>query len=72
MKAWSLHEEWQVFRGDSTKKNDLLFRVRRSKVFQMHTDPTSYASRMIINLNIDFAFINCLHSLKKMHSKRYN
>ncbi|KAJ0978325.1 hypothetical protein J5N97_013799 [Dioscorea zingiberensis] len=36
-KCWTLHDEWQAFRGDSTKEKDLLFRVKRSSMFQIHT-----------------------------------
>ncbi|KAG6468031.1 protein LURP-one-related 10-like [Zingiber officinale] len=33
-KASSWHEAWRVYRGDSTSPNDLLFSVRKPKVFQ--------------------------------------
>ncbi|XP_074592149.1 protein LURP-one-related 10-like [Curcuma longa] len=33
-KALTLHDTWSVFRGKSTSPNDLLFSVRRTKVFQ--------------------------------------
>ncbi|XP_074591707.1 protein LURP-one-related 15-like [Curcuma longa] len=33
-KASSWHEEWRVFRGESTSPNDLLFRMRKPKIFQ--------------------------------------
>ncbi|KAG6470438.1 protein LURP-one-related 15-like [Zingiber officinale] len=33
-KALSRHETWNVFRGDSTSPNDLLFKVQTSKIFQ--------------------------------------
>ncbi|XP_042450477.1 protein LURP-one-related 15-like [Zingiber officinale] len=32
--AFSCHETWRVFRGDSTGPNDLLFSVRKHKIFQ--------------------------------------
>ncbi|KAH7667526.1 LURP-one-related protein [Dioscorea alata] len=35
-KSWSLHERWEVFRGDSTNKKDLLFRVKRSSALKIH------------------------------------
>ncbi|KAG6469788.1 protein LURP-one-related 10-like [Zingiber officinale] len=33
-KAFTCHETWRVFRGESTSPNDLLFSVRKSKIFQ--------------------------------------
>ncbi|XP_042448837.1 protein LURP-one-related 15-like [Zingiber officinale] len=33
-KAFSWHETWRVFRGDSTNSKDLLFSVRKHKIFQ--------------------------------------
>ncbi|XP_042447657.1 protein LURP-one-related 15-like [Zingiber officinale] len=33
-KAFSWHGTWRVFRGESTSPNDLLFSVRKPKVFQ--------------------------------------
>ncbi|XP_074561882.1 protein LURP-one-related 10-like [Curcuma longa] len=33
-KAFSWHETWRVFRGESTSSKDLLFSVRKSKIFQ--------------------------------------
>ncbi|KAM0948067.1 putative tubby-like protein [Dioscorea sansibarensis] len=34
---WSLHDRWQVFKGDSTNKKDLLFSVKRSSALQIQT-----------------------------------
>ncbi|CAA0830579.1 Protein LURP-one-related 15 [Striga hermonthica] len=36
-KIFSAHGRWQVFRGESTKPNDLLFSVKRSSILQMKT-----------------------------------
>ncbi|KAH7667523.1 LURP-one-related protein, partial [Dioscorea alata] len=36
-KYWSLHDRWQVFKGDTTKKEALLFSVKRSSALQVHT-----------------------------------
>ncbi|KAH7667519.1 LURP-one-related protein [Dioscorea alata] len=63
-KSWSLHEEWQVFRGDSTKKKDLLFRVRRSKVFQMHTELEVFLAAN------SREFAKCDFKIKGKYSKR--
>ncbi|GER44281.1 hypothetical protein STAS_21184 [Striga asiatica] len=34
---WTTHGIWQVFRGESTKANDLLFSVKRPSILQMKT-----------------------------------
>ncbi|XP_066393659.1 protein LURP-one-related 15-like [Miscanthus floridulus] len=36
-KVFSMREKWKVFRGDSTAANDLLFRVKKTSIFQMKT-----------------------------------
>ncbi|KAM0948069.1 putative tubby-like protein [Dioscorea sansibarensis] len=36
-KCWSFHDWWQVFRGDSKKKRDLLFKLKKSSVFGFNT-----------------------------------
>lgn len=36
-KMMSMHERWQVFRGESTKPRDLLFSAKRSSLFQWKT-----------------------------------
>ncbi|GKV02204.1 hypothetical protein SLEP1_g14664 [Rubroshorea leprosula] len=33
----SAHDRWQVFRGESTDSSDLIFRVKRSSMFQWKT-----------------------------------
>lgn len=33
----SVHDRWQVFRGDSTETSDLIFSAKRSSVFQLKT-----------------------------------
>ncbi|XP_074562646.1 protein LURP-one-related 15-like [Curcuma longa] len=33
-KVFSWHQTWRVFRGESTSPNDLLFSMRRPKIFQ--------------------------------------
>ncbi|KAK6118219.1 hypothetical protein DH2020_048005 [Rehmannia glutinosa] len=37
-KFLSAHRRWQVFRGESTSANDLLFSVKKSSVFQFKTN----------------------------------
>ncbi|GLU14965.1 hypothetical protein SLE2022_314990 [Rubroshorea leprosula] len=36
-KLMSAHDRWQVFRGESTDSSDLIFRVKRSSMFQWKT-----------------------------------
>lgn len=36
-KIMSAHRRWLVYRGDSSDKNDLVFTVRKSSIFQLHT-----------------------------------
>lgn len=33
----SAHDQWQVFRGESTELKDLIFSVKKSSVFQLKT-----------------------------------
>lgn len=37
LKSWSCHDRWQVFRGASKKKRDLLFKLKRSSSFGFNT-----------------------------------
>jgi len=37
-KVFSMHSRWEVFRGDSTNANDLLFSVKKSSMIQFKTE----------------------------------
>ncbi|OMO50979.1 hypothetical protein CCACVL1_30093 [Corchorus capsularis] len=36
-KSMSLHDRWQVFRGDSSESSDLIFTTKRTSMFQLKT-----------------------------------
>uniref|UniRef100_A0A2P2IKX6 Protein LURP-one-related 15-like n=1 Tax=Rhizophora mucronata TaxID=61149 RepID=A0A2P2IKX6_RHIMU len=36
-KIMTMHNRWQLFRGESTEEKDLLFNVKRSSLFQLNT-----------------------------------
>ncbi|NP_001143025.1 Protein LURP-one-related 15-like [Zea mays] len=37
-KVFSMHNRWEVFRGDSSNESDLLFTAKKSSIFQLKTE----------------------------------
>lgn len=37
-KVFSMHDRWEVFKGDNTTASDLLFTVKKSSIFQLKTE----------------------------------
>ncbi|XP_062190202.1 protein LURP-one-related 15-like [Phragmites australis] len=53
-KVFSMHDRWEVFRGDSTKASDLLFSAKRTSIFQLKTKMAIFMARNTTEQVCDF------------------
>nr|CAB3456132.1 unnamed protein product [Digitaria exilis]CAB3503292.1 unnamed protein product [Digitaria exilis] len=53
-KVLSMHNRWEVFRGDSTSASDLLFTAKKASVFQLKTEVDVFLAGNTVQQACDF------------------